>query len=75
MKILITGNLGYIGSVLTNEMKDKYELIGFDIGYFKDCILKETESSFKQVIKDINDIITKINELNRIFLIKRLILV
>lgn len=56
MKVLITGNLGYIGSVLTSEMKDNYEIVGFDIGYFKDCILKETKSAFKQIIKDINDI-------------------
>ena len=38
MKVLITGNLGYIGSVLTSEMKDNYEIVGVDIGYFKDCI-------------------------------------
>ncbi|MCP4310806.1 MAG: SDR family oxidoreductase [Bacteroidetes bacterium] len=37
MKILITGNLGYVGSVLTKNLRKRYpeaELIGFDAGYF-----------------------------------------
>ena len=37
MKIIITGNLGYVGSVLTKALREKYpeaELIGYDTGYF-----------------------------------------
>lgn len=37
MKILITGNLGYVGSELVKLLRRQYpegELIGFDIGYF-----------------------------------------
>ncbi|HEX3009257.1 MAG TPA: SDR family oxidoreductase [Bacteroidales bacterium] len=37
MKILITGNLGYVGSELVKLLRKKYpdaKLIGFDIGYF-----------------------------------------
>ncbi len=37
MKILITGNLGYVGSELVKLLRKKHpqaELIGFDIGYF-----------------------------------------
>lgn len=37
MKILITGNMGYIGSVLTGVLHKKFEfsqLIGFDTGFF-----------------------------------------
>jgi nucleoside-diphosphate-sugar epimerase len=37
MKILITGNLGYVGSELVKLLRKSYpqaELIGFDIGYF-----------------------------------------
>ncbi len=37
--ILITGNLGYIGSVLTEVLKKKYNVIGYDSGFFKDCNL------------------------------------
>jgi nucleoside-diphosphate-sugar epimerase len=37
MKILITGNLGYVGSELTKLLRKTYpkaELLGYDIGYF-----------------------------------------
>jgi nucleoside-diphosphate-sugar epimerase len=37
MKILITGNLGYVGSGVVKEFRTNYpeaEIIGFDIGYF-----------------------------------------
>ncbi len=38
MRILITGNLGYIGPVLTRHLRNKYPdsfIAGFDIGYFQ----------------------------------------
>ena len=41
MKILITGNMGYIGPVLTQHLRLTYpnaELAGLDIGYFASCI-------------------------------------
>ena len=41
MKILIVGNLGYIGPSVTNQFRKSYpdaELIGFDIGYFAHCL-------------------------------------
>ena len=41
MKILITGNMGYIGPVVTNQLRASYPdatLVGFDIGYFGNCI-------------------------------------
>lgn len=37
MKILIVGNLGYIGPSIVNQLRTTYpnaELVGFDIGYF-----------------------------------------
>ena len=37
MKILITGNLGYVGSELVKELRKKYPdavLVGYDIGFF-----------------------------------------
>jgi nucleoside-diphosphate-sugar epimerase len=56
--ILITGNLGYIGSVLSEELiKKKFNVVGFDIGYFKQCLVKrESKYKFKQIIKDIRKI-------------------
>ncbi|HZZ62628.1 MAG TPA: SDR family oxidoreductase [Roseiarcus sp.] len=37
MRILITGNMGYVGPVLTRRLREKFEdaeLIGFDAGFF-----------------------------------------
>ena len=41
MKILITGNMGYIGPVVVNRLRTSYPtatLVGFDIGYYGNCI-------------------------------------
>ena len=52
MRILITGNNGYIGTVLTNELiKRKYEIVGFDIDYFYDCNLVECNSKLIKHIR------------------------
>ena len=57
MKILITGNLGYIGSVLSPYLEDKgYNVIGYDIGYYIDCNLIKNKDPIYQIQKDIRDI-------------------
>ena len=57
MKVFVTGNLGYIGSVLTDILLEKnIDFIGYDIGYFKNCNLLKTNDNFKQIIKDLRDI-------------------
>lgn len=41
MKILIAGNMGFVGPVLVRRLRDSYpeaELIGFDMGYFGNCL-------------------------------------
>ena len=41
MKIIILGNLGYIGPSVTRQFRSSFpdaELIGFDIGYFAHCL-------------------------------------
>lgn len=41
MKILITGNMGYIGPTLTKHLRTTCPdaiLVGFDIGYFGNCV-------------------------------------
>ena len=41
MKILIVGNLGYIGPSLVSQLRETYPdgtLIGYDIGYFAHCL-------------------------------------
>lgn len=41
MKILITGNMGYIGPVVAGRLRRAYpgaRLVGFDMGYFAHCL-------------------------------------
>lgn len=57
MKVLVTGNLGYIGSVLVPILiKEGHEVVGYDIGYYKDCLLYDEVADIKQIVKDIRDI-------------------
>jgi nucleoside-diphosphate-sugar epimerase len=38
MKVLITGNQGYIGSVLSQILlSQNFKVRGYDIGYFEEC--------------------------------------
>ena len=61
-KILLTGNLGYIGPVVVNALKThfpKCNIAGFDIGYFKDCIVDERlfkSEVDQQIMGDTRDI-------------------
>lgn len=63
MNILITGNMGYVGSVLVKHLKSDEQnskLIGFDTGYFQNCltgtkILPEKNIDY-QFIGDIREI-------------------
>ena len=56
-KILVTGNQGYIGTVLMEELvKENFECTGLDIGYFEKCFLSKPFCNFKQIKKDIRNI-------------------
>ncbi len=56
-KVLVTGNLGYIGSVLTEKLiEKKFEVTGFDIGYFSDTHISKIKHKHHQIIKDIREI-------------------
>ena len=44
MKILITGNMGYIGPCLVQHLRERYPnavLVGLDMGYFANCLTAE----------------------------------
>ena len=57
MKVLITGNLGYIGSVLTKLLLNKgYDVTGLDIGYYKENLVQKVDNLKKQINLDIRDI-------------------
>ena len=58
MKILLTGNLGYVGSVLTPLLQSLgHSVVGYDSGYFKDCLLSSVDENFRQITKDIRDVV------------------
>lgn len=69
MKILIAGNMGYVGPSVVNQLRNSFpdaELIGFDIGYFAHCltnplILPEIKLT-RQVFGDIRKIPPKLLE-------------
>lgn len=55
-KVLITGSLGYIGSVLVPYLQDKgYHCVGYDTGFFRDALLYAPAST-DTVLKDVRDI-------------------
>ena len=57
MKVLVTGNRGYIGTMLGEMLLQKsYEVIGYDTDYYKNCDLIEYICPIKQLKKDIRDI-------------------
>ena len=57
MKILLTGNQGYIGTVLYQYLtQNGYSVTGYDSGYYKDCNLTIIADPKKQISKDIRDV-------------------
>ncbi len=61
MRILITGNLGYIGTILTPRLASEgYEVWGLDTAYYQECLFDSQSDScevlHKQIFKDIRDI-------------------
>jgi len=45
MKILVTGNMGYIGPVVVKHLRNSYPeaiILGLDIGYFAHCLTAES---------------------------------
>lgn len=61
MNVLVTGNKGYIGSILTDALLQKsYNVIGYDTDYYSDCeILEFNNKIARQVKKDIRDVTIK----------------
>ena len=58
-KVIITGSLGYVGSVLAPYLLERgYEVRGFDTGFFNDALLYPAPL-YETVIKDVRDITKK----------------
>jgi nucleoside-diphosphate-sugar epimerase len=57
MKLLVTGDRGYIGSILVDLLIERgYEVVGFDCGYFAENFVDKTRNNYQQITKDIRDI-------------------
>ena len=57
MKLLVTGDRGYIGSVLVELLiKKGYEVIGLDSGYFAENLIDKVSTDYQKITKDIRDI-------------------
>jgi nucleoside-diphosphate-sugar epimerase len=55
-KILITGSLGYIGSIMSSNLAENgYDCIGYDTGFFKNNLLYSPPQT-KTVLKDVRDL-------------------
>jgi nucleoside-diphosphate-sugar epimerase len=55
-KVLVTGSLGYLGSVLTGYLqRNGFECVGYDAGFFRDCLLYDPRGT-KTVIRDVRDL-------------------
>ncbi|MBL8550342.1 MAG: SDR family oxidoreductase [Hyphomonadaceae bacterium] len=59
MHLLITGNTGFIGPVMTRMAKERgHKVTGLDVGYFKDCIVDPAMDCppDHQILRDIREV-------------------
>jgi nucleoside-diphosphate-sugar epimerase len=57
MKIMVTGDQGYIGTVMVPMLMDKgYEVVGYDAGFFTENLLLPLKENYTKIKKDIRDI-------------------
>lgn len=57
MRVLVTGNNGYIGSVMVPVLKRAgHEIVGLDSNYFAECIFVPEANGCQSLKKDIRDI-------------------
>ncbi len=55
--VLVTGNLGYIGVVLSEVLLERgYDVVGLDTGYYSGCGLSSFREVNRQITKDIRDV-------------------
>ena len=55
--ILVTGNKGYIGSILTRLLVQQgYTVTGFDTDYYRGCELSPLETHLTQITKDLRNV-------------------
>ena len=56
MRVLLTGHLGYIGTILAELLSDSgHQVVGLDSGLFEQCTFGEPRRQFPSIRKDIRD--------------------
>lgn len=63
MKILVTGNMGYLGSILIKVLRENIEnafIIGYDAGYYAHCL------TVKNILPELNVDLQRIGDIRRI---------
>lgn len=54
MKVLVTGHLGYLGTVMVPALQAAgHQVVGLDTGYFADCVLGPTPADVPQLSMDL----------------------
>ena len=57
MKVLVTGNLGYVGNVLARMfLNQKFDVIGCDVGFYPQGFLGFEDTKINQIKKDIRNL-------------------
>lgn len=57
MKILVTGNLGYVGTVTSEYLNNNgFDVFGLDSGFYRNCILTPIKNEIFTKNKDIRDV-------------------
>lgn len=55
--VLVTGDKGYIGSVLTSVLAERgFAVTGLDTGYYRDCLVGTVAEPYPSVAGDIRDV-------------------
>lgn len=59
MKILVTGNKGYIGSALCKRLlAEGFEVVGLDTGFYNNCNFLDIDYPLTQINKDIRRVVS-----------------
>jgi nucleoside-diphosphate-sugar epimerase len=59
MRVLITGNQGYIGPIMTRLFKEAgHQVVGLDVGYFDECVRpgRPVVPPDRQIVRDMRDV-------------------
>lgn len=65
MTILVTGNLGYVGTNTTEYLRNlAFDVIGLDSGFYRNCNISSIKYDVKTVNKDIRD--TEISDFSNV---------